>query len=177
VCDLDAQVNQEGIRYCPRCAGELAERDVRGHSRPVCPECGYVFYLSPAPVTCTLVDRDGSVLLVRRRYPPRRGHWCLPAGFVEVGESPSESAVREVSEETGLDVEITELIDCWASDEDPRTPVVSFAFAARVTGGALEPGDDAEEAAFFSRDSLPHGIAFRTHRALILKHFETRRPR
>lgn len=175
--DLDAQVNLDGIRYCPRCAAKLAEREVRGHSRLFCPECGYVFYLTPAPVTCTLVDLEGSLLLVRRKYPPRRGYWCLPAGFVEVGESPSESAAREVREETGLDVEITGLVDCWASDEDPRTPVVSFAFAARVTGGTLRPGDDAEEAVFFDRDSLPDGIAFTTHRALVLRHFEKRSPR
>jgi len=169
---LDAQVNQEGLRYCPRCAAELSEREVRGHARLVCPACEYVLYLTPAPVTCVLVERGGAILLVRRKYPPREGHWCLPAGFVEVGESPGESAVREVREETGLDVEIEGLIDCWASDEDPRTPVVSFAFAAKVVGGDLEPGDDAEEAVFFERGSVPEGIAFSSHRRLILRCFE-----
>jgi ADP-ribose pyrophosphatase YjhB (NUDIX family) len=170
--DLDAQVNAEGLRYCPRCAAELEEREVREHARLVCPACDYVFYLTPAPVTCVVVERDGAILLVLRKYPPRRGYWCLPAGFVEVGESPSESAVREVREETGLDVAIEGLIDSWASDEDPRTPVVSFAFTARIVGGALEPGDDAEEAAFFTEDSLPDGIAFSTHRRLIRRWFE-----
>jgi ADP-ribose pyrophosphatase YjhB (NUDIX family) len=80
--------------------------------------------------------------------------------------------VREVREETGLDVEITNLVDSWASDEDPRTPVVSFAFAARVVGGRLEPGDDADRAEFFDRRSLPDTIAFSTHRDLIRRHFE-----
>jgi ADP-ribose pyrophosphatase YjhB (NUDIX family) len=169
--DLDAQVNQDGLRYCPRCAAALTEREVRGHPRLVCPACDYVFYLTPAPVTCVVVERDGAILLVRRKYPPREGHWCLPAGFVEVGESPSESAVREVREETGLDVEIDGLIDCWASNEDPRTPVVSFAFTAIIVGGALEPGDDAQEAAFFTEDEVPDGIAFSTHRRLILRCF------
>jgi ADP-ribose pyrophosphatase YjhB (NUDIX family) len=174
--DLDAQVNQDGLRYCPRCAAELSEREIRGHARLTCPECRYVFYLTPAPVTCVLVECDGAILLVRRKYPPREGYWCLPAGFVEVGESPGESAVREVREETGLDVEITGLIDSWASEEDPRTPVVSFAFAARVVGGELQPGDDAEEAAFFDRNSVPDGIAFSTHRGLISRHFERATP-
>lgn len=174
--DLDAQVNQQGLRYCPRCASDLSEREVRGHTRLVCPACDYVFYLTPAPVTCVVVERGGAILLVRRKYPPREGHWCLPAGFVEVGESPSESAVREVREETGLDVEIEGLIDCWASDEDPRTPVVSFAFAARVVGGTLEPGDDADEAAFFERGAIPEAIAFSTHRRLIRRSLETGTP-
>lgn len=165
--DIDAQVNMDDLRYCPRCGGGLSSRSVRGHERLTCSDCGYVFYMTPAPVTCVAVRSGDSILLVRRRYPPKAGDWCLPAGFVEVGESPKESAAREVLEETGLEVEITDLIDSWASNEDPRTPVVSFAFTASVVGGLLEAGDDAESAAFFSRDEIPRNIAFTTHRAII----------
>jgi 8-oxo-dGTP diphosphatase len=150
---------------------------VRTRRRLACPACGYIFYLTPAPVTCVVVEKEGAVLLVRRRYPPRAGDWCLPAGFVEVDESPAESAVREVSEETGLAIEITGLIDSWASNEDPRTPVVSFAFKARVRCGSLRPGDDAVEAAFFEQDSVPGNVAFSTHRNLIARHFTQRRKR
>jgi 8-oxo-dGTP diphosphatase len=169
--DIDAQVNMEGLRFCPRCAAGLAERTVREHRRLACEECGYVLYLTPAPVTCVLVSREGRVLLVRRKYPPKAGQWCLPAGFVEVGEDPAASAVRETKEETGLDIEITELLDSWASGEDPRTPVVCFAFAGSVAGGRLAAGDDATEAAFFAFDELPGDIAFSTHRRLIDRHF------
>ncbi len=168
--NIDSQVNLEGLRYCPRCATELVERDVREHGRLVCPECGYVFYLTPAPVTCVLVERDGALLLVKRKHPPKAGDWCLPAGFVEVNEPPADSAAREVKEETGLTVEIIDLIDSWASNEDPRTPVVSFAFSARVVGGTLEAGDDAEDAAFFEKDTLPTNIAFSTHRDVIARY-------
>jgi thiamine-phosphate pyrophosphorylase len=172
--DIDAQVNQEGLRFCPRCATELEESVVRHHRRLICPSCAYILYMTPAPVTCVVVERDGDLLLVRRRYAPKTGDWCLPAGFIEVDESPAESAVREVKEETGLDVEITGLLDSWASNEDPRTPVVSFAFSASVRGGHLRPGDDAIEAAFFGRESLPDNIAFSTHRNLITQHFGKR---
>jgi len=165
--DIDGQVNFEGLRYCPRCAAELRGHTVRGHRRLSCPKCSYVFYMTPAPVTCVIVQRDGAILMVRRRYPPRTGEWCLPAGFIEQGESPHESAVREVKEETGLDVVITEFLDSWATAEDPRTPIVSFAFAARIVGGTLAPGDDADRAQFFERDSLPEEIAFTTHRDVI----------
>ncbi|MBD3349749.1 MAG: NUDIX domain-containing protein, partial [Candidatus Eisenbacteria bacterium] len=122
--DIDAQVNWQDLHYCPRCGAELTEREVRGQVRPRCDDCGYVFYTPPAPVTCAVVVRDGRALLVRRRYLPKAGQWCLPAGFVEPGESPAESAAREVLEETGLAVEITGIVDSWASREDPRTPVV-----------------------------------------------------
>jgi ADP-ribose pyrophosphatase YjhB (NUDIX family)/ribosomal protein S27AE len=175
VHDIDEQVNYEGLKFCPRCATALVDGDVRGHERLSCPNCGYVFYLTPAPVTCVIVEREGAILLVRRRFPPSVGKWCLPAGFIEQMESPQESAVREVKEESGLDVEITGIFDSWASGEDPRTPVVSFAFTARVIGGTLSPGDDADKAEFFDEGSLPRNIAFTTHRSAIRDYFDRRR--
>ncbi len=174
--DIDGQANQDGLRVCPRCATELSSGDVRGHPRLTCPACNYIFYLTPAPVTCVIVERDRSILLVRRRYPPKTGMWCLPAGFIETGESPEESAAREVQEETGLDVRITGLIDSWATSEDPRTPVVSFAFTGAIVGGELVAGDDADEAEFFPVDSLPDDIAFTTHRNAIRKYLDGRYP-
>lgn len=165
--DIDGQANYEGLRFCPRCAGELVESDVRGHARLRCRACSYIFYLTPATVTCVLAERDRELLFVLRKYEPGRGKWCLPAGFVEAGEHPAECAVREVAEETGLEVEVVGIYDTWATDEDPRTPVISLAFTARVTGGSLAAGDDAEEAAFFAFDSLPEEIAFADHRRIV----------
>jgi len=175
VQDIDGQANHEGLRYCPRCASGLTEGDVREHRRLFCPRCGYIVYMAPAPVTCVLVEKDGAVLLVRRKYAPRAGLWCIPAGFIEPGESPSESAAREVREETGLDVAITGVFDTWATGEDPRTPVVCIAFTGEVIGGALSPGDDADAAAFFAEAELPGDIAFRTHRGALERYFRTGR--
>jgi len=165
--DIDAQANYEGLRYCPRCATELEEMEVRCHRRLVCPACSYIFYLTPATVTCVLAERDGGILFVLRRYEPGRGEWCLPAGFVEADEQPEVSAVREVMEETGLEVRITGVYDTWATDEDPRTPVVSIAYTAEVTGGELRAGDDAAAAGFFPANALPHPIAFADHRRIV----------
>jgi 8-oxo-dGTP diphosphatase len=169
--DIDGQANWEDLRFCPRCARELGHRELRGHARLTCAGCGYILYVSPAPVTCVLVERERRVLLVRRRYPPGAGKWCLPAGFVEVGEPPSESAAREVKEETGLDVEIGPVLDTWASEEDHRTPIVCIAYEGGIKGGTLRPGDDATEAAFFAADELPDDIAFGSHRRTIERHF------
>lgn len=165
--NIDAQANYADLRYCPRCAAELESVAVRGRERLTCPACSYVFYMPPAAVTCVLAERDGGLLFVLRKYDPGRGMWCLPAGFIEAGEQPDESAAREVKEETGLDVEITGIYDAWATDEDPRTPVISIAYTARITGGRLEAGDDAEDAAFFEFDALPDRIAFADHRRIV----------
>ena len=173
--DMDAQANYEGLKFCPRCAAELEDRESRGHRRLICTNCSYIFYMAPAAVTCVLAEQDGKILFVLRRYEPGEGKWCLPAGFLEAGEQPDASAAREVKEETGLDVEITGIYDTWATDEDPRTPVISIAFTARVVGGELAAGDDAAEAAFFDMSNLPEPIAFADHRRIVRTYIEKSR--
>ncbi len=138
----------------------------------MCPDCNYILYLNPAPVTAVIAERDGAILLVRRKYPPGEGLWCLPTGFIEQNETPEESAVREVEEETGLRIGIDCLFDSWSSGEDPRTPIVCFAFTARILGGTLTPGDDAADAHFFTSADLPHDIAFASHRATLAKYLK-----
>ncbi len=173
--DLDAQINYAGLRHCPRCAGGLTTSRVRDTVRLTCASCGYVLYTPPAPVTCTIVEDDGRVLLVRRRFQPGEGLWCLPAGFIEAGEHPAESAAREVREETGLVVDIVRVFDTWASREDPRTPLVSIAFVGRPAGGELSAGDDASEAVFFPVGSLPENIAFESHRRALERYVKERK--
>lgn len=150
-------------------------REIRGHDRLVCPSCSYIFYFSPATVTCAIVEHEQRLLLVLRKYPPGRDKWCLPAGFVEAGEQPVECAEREVLEETGLRVEVGDVYDCWATEEDPRTPVVSVAFTATVRGGELLAGDDASDARFFEFDRLPEDIAFADHSRVIARYIRERR--
>lgn len=88
-------------------------------------------------------DGEGRVLLVRRANEPGRGLWSIPGGRVEEGESAREAAAREVREETGLDVEVGELL--LTAD---LGPYVVDDFAATVVGGTLAAGDDALDARF-----------------------------
>ena len=108
--DIDAQANHEGLKYCPRCAAELEDLEVRGHRRLVCPGCSYVFYLTPATVTCVLAERGGAILFVRRKYEPGAGKWCLPAGFVEAG--PPDPVRGDVCGRGGL--RVGRLCPAWA---------------------------------------------------------------
>jgi 8-oxo-dGTP diphosphatase len=98
------------------------------------------------------------VVLVRRKHPPPG--WALPGGFVDAGETVEAAAVREAREETGLEVELVELLWVYSDPRrDPRRPTLSVVFLARASG---EPAgaDDAEEARAFAWDALPSPLAF-----------------
>lgn len=102
------------------------------------------------------------VLLIQRKHDPYAGKWALPGGFVEMTESISAAALREVFEETGLrGLDLVPLETFSRPDRDPRTRVISAAFLALVPPGPAKPkaGDDARRARWFPLDKLPE-LAF-----------------
>jgi ADP-ribose pyrophosphatase YjhB (NUDIX family) len=102
-----------------------------------------------------VVVKDSKVLLVRRGREPLKGHWSLPGGLIEVGESLEAGVVREVKEETGLivePIELVELLDRIHRDGDRvRYHYVIADYLCRVTGGELQAADDADEARWVER--------------------------
>jgi len=154
------------MNYCPKCAHPLETRNVDGHERRACPSCGFVFYRNPAPATAALIVLDGKMVMVKRKYDPRKGLWTLPSGFIEHLESPEACLLREVKEETNLEVEIADLFGVYSGNDDPRTPVVLIVYHTKVKGGNLQAGDDALEIDTFSLDALP-SIAFKAHRQIL----------
>lgn len=151
-------------RFCLRCGGSLVPLDDHGSERPTCAECGYVYYRNPVPAAGVVLARDGEVLMVKRRYAPRPGAWCLPSGFMEYGETPERCALRELREETGVRGRLTGLLGVYSGLDDPRVRAVLIVFTARMTGGVLSAGDDASAARWFPLAKLPRSIAFAAHR-------------
>jgi 8-oxo-dGTP diphosphatase len=102
-----------------------------------------------------VVWHDDRVLLVRRGKPPRLGHWSLPGGAQQLGETVAETARREVKEEAGLDValgDIVATIDLIERDPQDRIRYhyTLIDFVAEAPGAALRPGSDAADARWFS---------------------------
>jgi 8-oxo-dGTP diphosphatase len=149
-------------RHCPVCGDSLESRELDGHKRLVCRACDFVFYRNPAPAAGVAIIENDQVLWVRRKFEPREGLWTLPAGFVEYDEHISQCAIRETSEETGLDVDLQRVLGAYMAMDDPRTQVVLVIYLASRSGGEIVPGDDAADARFFPVDEPPP-IAFRAH--------------
>lgn len=92
--------------------------------------------------------------------------WCIPCGYLDYGEDVRVGAAREVREETGLIVEVGEVVWVASNSHDPAKKTVGIWFDATVTGGELAAGDDADDVGFFPIGSLPD-LAFETDVALI----------
>jgi len=154
------------LNYCPQCGTPLEDREAYGRVRRYCPSCNRVVFRDPKVAAGVVVERDGQVLLIRRGAGLRRGLWSIPAGFVEYDEEPAATAVRECREETGLEVELTGLLDVIPGEGLPGEASFLVVYQGRVTGGRLAAGDDADRAAFFPADDLPPLAFSSTRKAL-----------
>ena len=106
-----------------------------------------------------LVDQPGKpILLIERKHPPYG--WALPGGFVDVGETLEQAAVREAAEEISLSVTLKTLLGCYSHpDRDERGHTVSAVYVAEATG-TPEAADDAANVQAFTLDELPASLAF-----------------
>lgn len=118
------------------------------------------------PVTCVggVVIRNGRVLLIRRGTPPLEGRWSIPGGRVEWGETLEQAVLRELREETGLDVRVIELIeiverifDDPPARDSPAAPQFHFVildYLCEAPAGEARAGGDAREVLWVSEEEL-----------------------
>jgi len=120
------------------------------------------FPLAPLVGVGGVVVHEDRVLLVQRGTEPLRGRWTIPGGLIDVGETLREAVIREVKEETGLDVEPLELIELLdridREDERVRYHYVIADYLCRVTGGTLEAASDAAAARWVERVEWNPGV-------------------
>jgi 8-oxo-dGTP diphosphatase len=154
------------VNFCQVCGHAMTDRLAYGKIRRVCPECGYVHFIDPKVAAVVFIEQDRRVLLVRRAMNPERGKWALPAGYIDDGEDPREAAIREVSEETGLAIEITHLIGVQ-SGPDLHGASIVIIYAGRVLAGVAHPLDDADDVLWVTAgDPLPD-LAFESTRRML----------
>jgi ADP-ribose pyrophosphatase YjhB (NUDIX family) len=151
-----------GPNYCASCGTALVTRESRSSSvlRRSCPACRTTAYDTPHIVVATLPVIDDRVLLVRRATEPGRGLWAYPGGYLEMGETLEEGALRETLEETGLAVEITGLLGVYSRPSGRNVTVV---FEARAERAEEHSNVEVLEVRTFSAAEIPwDAIAFWT---------------
>ncbi|MGD9047269.1 MAG: NUDIX hydrolase [Anaerolineae bacterium] len=135
------------------------------------PEAGLLenFYMQPGYATPKVdvrgaIVRDGQILLVQERIDER---WCMPGGWADVGDLPSEMVVREVWEESGFNVRPRKVVGVFDANRSGRPLQLYHAykvvFLCELTGGEARPSDETLDVGFFPFDDLPPLSANRTH--------------
>lgn len=145
-------------------ASEMVER---GSGLPPC-ESLPAFRAQPGYATVKVdvrgaVIRDGRILLVKERTD---GRWTMPGGWADVGETPSNSVVREIKEESGIEAVAERVIGVWDANRAGR-PMEFFhafklIFICREVGGELATSEETEDVGFFDFDELPELSTHRT---------------
>ncbi|MCW3038657.1 MAG: hypothetical protein JWM31_562 [Solirubrobacterales bacterium] len=133
------------VSYCPRCAAPATVQAPRSLS---CATCGYQAYYNPKPVAAAIPRTpDGAILLLRRgaRHDPGFGLWTFPGGFVDLGESVEEAAVREAREELCIEITLDGLLGVYSKPEDR---VVLIVYTATTQGTPQLTAEASEIRAF-----------------------------
>jgi len=165
----------KSIKHCRACGGAVVYETPAddNRDRATCTVCGTIHYENPLNVVGTLPVWEDRVLLCRRNIEPRRGLWTLPAGFMELGESTSEGALRETIEEAGARIEMLGLFSLL---NVVRAGQVHLFYRARLLDVDFAPGPETIEAQLFREEEIPWTeMAFRTTKRTLELFFADRR--
>ena len=172
---LAAMFQARSFKHCKACGAavryQVPADDNR--ERAVCTVCANVHYENPLNVVGTLPVWGDQVLLCRRNIEPRYGFWTLPAGFMEMGETAAEGALRETVEEAGARVEMQGL---YTVLNVVRVGQLHLFYRARLLDTDFAPGPESIEAKLFAEVDVPWDeLAFRTVRETLLRYFDDRK--
>lgn len=162
------------MKFCSQCGANvrylIPVDDDR--QRYCCDACGTIHYQNPRIVAGTIPVWENKILLCKRAIEPRKGFWTLPAGFMELGETTDEAAIRETSEEANADVDIKGLFTMYSI---PYISQVHLFFRAELLYGRFSPGQESLETRLFDESDIPWDeISFETVRQTLLSYFEDR---
>ncbi|MBI5733815.1 MAG: NUDIX hydrolase [Candidatus Kerfeldbacteria bacterium] len=156
--------------YCPKC-GQGLQKVILGVNkvpRLKCAACGFIFYQNSKPTASALIVKGDKVLLGKRSIEPYKNYWDILGGFLELGESPAAGARREIKEETGLEIELVDLLGIFMDEYGPGgDPTLNICYLAKITAGEPKPADDVDELRWFTASDLPKNLAFKNSREII----------
>ena len=150
-------------KFCPLCANKLTKKLKSNKIRLICDKCGFIHYQNPAPAVGVFIIEKQKVLLAKRKIKPYLGWWDSIGGFIEAGESPQETAIRETKEETGLKIKLLKFLGA-TNDKYDTIDIVPMAYIGKIISGKPKPADDVSKLKWFHLQKLPKRIAFKANR-------------
>jgi len=154
-------------KYCYHCGAETEAIEAEGWERAYCPQCRLILYENPLPTVVIIAyNARYEIALIRRNVEPARGQWSLPGGFIEIGETAVQAALRELAEETGLSGNKPELVGVSNHLNGFYGDILLIGYAVEIDSDRIQPGDDASEAGWFTFDDHPP-LAFPVHVELL----------
>jgi ADP-ribose pyrophosphatase YjhB (NUDIX family) len=163
------------IKHCRNCGIAVVYRlpdDGDTRERAICPACATIHYENPLNVVGTVPYWGDKILLCKRNIEPRYGKWTLPAGFLELGETTAQGAVRETEEEAGAQISLEGL---FSVINVARVGQVHMFYRARLLSDRFDPGHETIEARLYAEHEIPWDeIAFRTVKETLERFFADR---
>lgn len=147
--------------YCPDCGDKLNTVVKEGKDRNYCKSCDKVHWLDSSPCAAVLLKHEGKFLFIRRNYDPWKDHWSIPAGYMEHGENPKRTAVRELKEETGIALEKNslEIIDAVDLTHPNGKEVVVIVYRAEAENVDVSFNDEVSEAELLGETEIPEKVS------------------
>lgn len=158
------------LSFCSHCGGNITFSYDKSEGKKVhiCNSCNRITFYNSKPCAGALIVQKDKILLVRRNKAPYKWYWDIPGGFLEPGEHPEDGIIREVKEETGLEVRPLEIIGIFMDKYGPDADdTLNIHYLAEVVGGKEKAASDAAALKWFNKNSLPKNIAFRNGRAVL----------
>lgn len=149
-------MSETTYKFCPICTAPLVEKHIYDAQRLTCPQCDFILFLEPKLVTVVVVQRQDTFLLGKRNMEPGRGMWSFSGGYVDRGENVEDAAMREVKEETNLDVRLQRLLGIYSEKGQPQVVIAYLGSVIddNVTGLTPQP-EEVSELGFFTLDAFP----------------------
>nr|XP_016494114.1 PREDICTED: nudix hydrolase 23, chloroplastic-like isoform X2 [Nicotiana tabacum] len=154
VAAIQSTGNIRKVNFCQFCGGSTKHEIPDGEEkvRAICTRCGKIIYENPKMVVGCLIEHDKKILMCRRKIQPSYGLWTLPAGYMEIGESAAEGAIRETLEEANAEVEVQ---SPFAQLDIPLIGQTYMIFLAKLKTPHFSPGPESSECRLYELDDIP----------------------